>query len=200
VTQAAFDERYGDGAFQRLTERLEQPCLTFAQIADEFGVSRERVRQWHRQLLPHAPSGHERQRLCAVYRRRRRLFGNALYRAFFQRARAHFGQGRIEPVRGRSGYKAGTVFIDKHPVALRDVPYAAIDELPPGFRYRGAADYVFLRFQNDEFVFIPAGLAAAGARTWLAVSSFRNGFDAFNGACAPSTPEPQEAQVDQSIR
>lgn len=200
MTQKAFNERYGDGAFERLTQRLEQPCLTFAQIADEFGVSRERVRQWHQQLLPHAPSGHERQRLCAVYRRRRRLFGHALYRSFFQRARGHFGQGRIEPVQGRSGYKAGTVFIDKRPVALRDVPHTAIDGLPPGFRYRGAADYVFLRFQNDEFVFVPARLASAGARTWLADTCFRNSFDAFNGGGAPATADAHEAQVDQSIR
>jgi hypothetical protein len=105
VTQAAFSERYGNGAFERLTQRLEQRCLTFAQIAAESGVSRERVRQWYRQLLPDAPSGHERQRLCAIHRRRRRLFGNALYRSFFQRARAHFGQGRI-PVSGTASRRS----------------------------------------------------------------------------------------------
>lgn len=200
MTQAAFDERYGDGAFTRLTQMLEQPCLTFAQIAEEFGVTRERVRQWHQTLLPEAPSGHERQRLCAIHRRRRRLFGDPLYRAFFQRARASFGPGRIEPVRARSGYKAGIVLIDKRVVALRDAEQEAIEDIAPGFRYRGTADYVFLRFRNDDFVFMPATLAAGGVRGWIEDVRFRNSFQAFSPVETTMASGGQEAQADRSIR
>ncbi len=55
--RAAFDGRYGDGSFDELLRRLGQPCISFAQIASHFGVTRERVRQWHRQWLPDAPTG-----------------------------------------------------------------------------------------------------------------------------------------------
>ena len=51
VPPSVFEERYGAGSQQRLIALLEQPCVTFATIATHFGVSRERVRQWHRDLL-----------------------------------------------------------------------------------------------------------------------------------------------------
>ena len=68
-----FDDRYGLGAQERLLSMLRQPCHTFARIAEEFGVTRECVRQWHRRLLPDAPTGHERQRLCPQLPHRRHL-------------------------------------------------------------------------------------------------------------------------------
>lgn len=59
-----FEDRYGVGSGQRLIAMLEQPCVTFARVAEEFGVTRECVRQWHQRWLPGAPSGHRRQQLC----------------------------------------------------------------------------------------------------------------------------------------
>ena len=67
--QELFDGRYGAGALAELRGMLEQPCLTFAEIAVRFGVTRERVRQWHLELMPGAPRGHARQRLCAQRQR-----------------------------------------------------------------------------------------------------------------------------------
>ena len=43
-----FEDRYGTGSYQRLMGMFDRPCVTFAEIAGQFGVSRERVRQWHR--------------------------------------------------------------------------------------------------------------------------------------------------------
>ena len=42
-----FEDRYGLGARDRLLSPLQQPCITFAEIADQFGVTRECVGQWH---------------------------------------------------------------------------------------------------------------------------------------------------------
>jgi hypothetical protein len=36
-----FEDRYGLGARQRLIALLQQPCVTFADISDQFGVTRE---------------------------------------------------------------------------------------------------------------------------------------------------------------
>jgi len=185
VTQTGFDDKYGDGALARLARMLGQPCVTFAQIAGEFGVSRERVRQWHRQMLPDAPTGHERQRLCAVHQQRRRLFEDSLFRAFFRHARAHFERGRIEPIRSRSGYRTRLVRIDDAIVALRD---AADEEgLPKAFRYRGAAQFLFIRLREDEFIFIPALLAPTGDD--VSGAPFRNSFAAFVERTTVSTGE-----------
>src|SRR5262245_57949942 len=85
---ALFEDRYGASAYERLLEDLRRPCLTFAAIARRFGVTRERVRQWQQQLLPDAPRGHERKRLCALHQRRRRLLEDPLVRTFIRHARA----------------------------------------------------------------------------------------------------------------
>jgi hypothetical protein len=47
-----FEDRYGVGSFARLMTHLNTPCTSFADIAALFGVTRERVRQWHLTLLP----------------------------------------------------------------------------------------------------------------------------------------------------
>ncbi len=164
MTLDLFDDRYGAGAHQTLLAQLRQPCVTFAHIAGQFGVTRERVRQWHRDLLPEAPSGHARQRLCALHQQRRRLFHDPLFRRFFRDARAHLSPGRIEPIRSRQGYRTRTVLIDKRVVALRGGGGARL-------HYRGAAEFVYVPLDGSEFLFAPSG--AAGDRR-----QFRNTFDA----------------------
>ena len=97
-------------------------------------------------------------------------------------ARAHFERGRIEPIRSRSGYRTRLVRIDDAIVALRDA--AGEERLPKAFRYRGAAQFLFIRLREDEFIFIPASLAptrdGAGA-------PFRNSFAAFTQWTTVST-------------
>ena len=146
--RAAFDGRYGDGSFDELLRRLGQPCISFAQIASHFGVTRERVRQWHRQWLPDAPTGLQRRRLCAAYQDKRRLMLDPLFRAFHREARASIGAERIHPVavaRAASGRR--TVRIDRFVIALRDAVTS-----PP--RYRGRADFIYFRLAGDEFLFV----------------------------------------------
>ena len=50
--QTIFEDRYGADGLDRLLQVLRQPCVTFAAIAKQFGVTRECVRQWHLLLLP----------------------------------------------------------------------------------------------------------------------------------------------------
>ena len=144
--RAAFEARYGEGAFDQLLRLLGQPCTSFAQIAGHFGVTRERVRQWQGQWLPDAPAGLQRRRLCADYQQKRRLLLDPLFRAFHRHARASIGTQRIHPLRSRRGYQARTVLIDHVVVALRNAVGT-----PP--RYRGGADFIYFRL-------IPGALVA----------------------------------------
>ena len=176
---AQFEGRYGDGSSDRLLTDLRQPCVSFAEIAVAFGVTRECVRRWHRTLLPGAPSGHERQRLCAQQQRRRRLFQDPLFRAFFRHAREQFPPGRVEPIPAKDGYRTRTVLIDKRPVALR--------EHQPIVRYRGGADFIYVRLDASDFLFVPSSEVPA---TGLSLSSraldgygrYRNSFSALSGS------------------
>jgi hypothetical protein len=180
--QAIFEDRYGAGSQDRLLSLLGQPCVSFAAIASEFGVTRERVRQWQLELLPSAPKGRERRRLCAVHQQRRRLFEDPLFRTFHRQARRHFGPGRIHPITSGAGYLRRLIQIDGRIVALRD---AGI-ERP---RYRGRADFVYFRLAGDEFLFVPAAVhLPAGVDRHAEISRhFRNTFTAFD-AQASGTP------------
>lgn len=172
---SVFEERYGEGSRAQLIALLEQPCVTFAAIAVQFGVSRERVRQWHRQLLPDAPTGHVRQRLCALHQQRRRLFGHALFRSFFQHARLHFETKAIQPIQSRHGYRTNFVRLRERTVALRGAA-SPVERLgPPRFRYRGSADFVYVALGREAFLFVPASVAPAES-----LEPFTNSFDAFN--------------------
>ena len=114
-----FEERYGPGAHQRLIALFERPCVTFAEIAQKFGVTRERVRQWHVQLLPDAPRGHARQRLCVASRQKRQLLDDPLFRSFYRHARPHVPAGRIALIRTRDGYRRRIVRLDAKVVAIK---------------------------------------------------------------------------------
>ena len=98
-----FEERYGSGAMQELTDLFANPCVTYADIGKRFGVTRERVRQWHVSLLPDSPRGHERRRLCQAQQQRRRLLADPVYRAFVRVARAHYPQAGVQPIASRTG-------------------------------------------------------------------------------------------------
>ena len=114
-----FEDRYGLGARDRLLALLQQPCITFAEIADQFGVTRECVRQWHQRLLPGAPTGHERQRLCRQYQRKRELFKDELFAGFYRRFRAQVPSRRLALIPARDGFRRRTVRLDRHVIALK---------------------------------------------------------------------------------
>lgn len=159
---SVWEDRYGAGSFERLVTLLAQPCVSFAAIADEFGVTREGVRQWHRRFLPEAPTGRERRRLCREQKQKQRLLSDDLFRAFYGHVRTHLGNGRVSPIRSTEGFRLRAARIDGHVVALRDATRA-----PAGrdARWRQAHDaaFVYVRLASDDFLFLPAAALRAVA-------------------------------------
>lgn len=185
-----FEDRYGAGALARLIALLEKPCVSFAAIATEFGVTRERVRQWHQELMPGAPLDHARRRLCQDYQRKRRLLTDTLFRRFYVDVRRHLGEGRLTLIRSAEGYRRRRARVDGRLVALGDASAVsgAIDRDAPALNSAAHAaqildrtvrvwrdtDFVYLRLPGDAFLFAPSeALTADGDR-----APFLNTFDA----------------------
>jgi hypothetical protein len=189
---AIFEDRHGAGAYDRLIEELRQPCITFAAIAKRLDVSRERVRQWQRQLLPDAPRGHERQRLCAISRHKRRLLADPLFRAFYRHARAFISRARIELIDGSAGYRTRAVRIDRRIVALRDArrsadaATAAANQQAYLLARCRNADFLYYQLSADDYLLLPVEeLPATGVtyrdRSGSRYEVFKNTFEAING-------------------
>ena len=158
---ALFEDRYGAGSHQRLLLLLGQPCVTFAQIASRYGVTRERVRQWHAQLMPDAPSGHRRQQLCRVQRHKRKLLEEPLFRTFYQHARPFLSPGRIQLVRARDGFRTRSVRLDDRTVAIGRAGLAAAGQGVAVYRlqrFRGPADFVYYHLGGSNYLFLPAAV------------------------------------------
>lgn len=115
-----WDDRYGVGSFQRMLALLERPCISFARIASEFGVSRERVRQWQLQYRPGSPTGQERRRLCQELKARRKMFADEVFAAFYQRARAQLRRAQFGLLESASGFRTRAIRLDRHVVGLCD--------------------------------------------------------------------------------
>lgn len=159
---AIFEDRHGHGSFEQLKELLGQPCITFAEIATRFGVTRECVRQWHLLVMPDAPRGHARQRQCTILRRRKRLLEDRLFRAFFRHARHHLTRQRIELLKANDDYRTRSARIDNRLVALAEARRVADDGVTPGVpryvlgSYRGPAEFLYLRLSDEDYLLVPA--------------------------------------------
>jgi hypothetical protein len=185
---AIFEDRHGPGAYERLITELRQPCVTFAAIAKRLDVSRERVRQWQKLLLPDAPRGHERQRLCAIYRRKRRVLEDPLFRAFFRHAKAFVERGRIELINASHGYRTRAVRIDGRIVALRKAHRSAKARAAsnaPAYALAGCrtADFLFYQLTPDDYLLLPVRQLPEGGTTFMdrpgsPYQVFKNTFDA----------------------
>ena len=196
-----FEDRYGAGAYERLTGLLDQPCTTFAEIATQFGVTRERVRQWHIRLRPEAPRGHARQHLCWLQQQKRALFEDPLFRSFYRHARAHFQPRRFALIPARDGFRKRTVKLDERVVGLRQAR-------PAGSRHRGRlhdtqsvytltasgapADFLYYRLNDHDYLFVPRQALPATGTTYVDGETakylpFRNTFR------AALTPAPEVA-------
>ena len=181
-----FDDRYGLGAQQRLLALLQQPCVTFAEIADQFGVTRECVRQWHQRLLPGAPTGHERQRLCRQYQRKRELFKDELFAGFYRRLRAQMPSRRIGLIPARDGFRRRSVRLDRHVIALKRARASAAQT--PGAAYRlvngvGEADFVYYELNDRDYLFLPRPVLGDESATFVDAAGatyhqFKNTFGA----------------------
>jgi hypothetical protein len=207
---AIFEDRHGSGSYERLLALFAQPCTTFAEIAGQFGVSRERVRQWYAQLLPGAPSGHERQRLCGLQNRKRRLLGDPVFRSFYRHARPHFAPGRIELVKAIDAYRTRSVRIDDRLVAIRDASGSAVLRSRSDVvtyrltRCRRPVDFVYYRLAAADFLFVPADIVPVGGTMFSEAPGskyhrFRNTFSAFDVA-APGRGGDESASPDNPLR
>jgi hypothetical protein len=194
-----FEDRYGAGARARLVALFRQPCVTFAAIADEFGVSRERVRQWHFEILPDAPRGRERRRRCGLAQHRRQLLTDPLFRAFYRQARPSFPGNRLQLIPSGDGFRKRLVMLDAARVALKaarpGLAAARGDDARSYFvtGYRGSAAFVYCRLTEAEFLFMPASALPATGTTFADSARskyhvFRNTFAALT-AGAPSQSE-----------
>jgi hypothetical protein len=169
---AAFEDRYGRDSHARLLRRLARPCVSFADIAAEFDVSRERVRQWRQLWAPHAPTGLERRRQCLASRRRRALLAHDAFRAFYHAVRVHLPPHRFGLVPSLSGFRKRVVRIDDQIAVLtaaralgRGGPgqppaYA----LPPVPRH---AAFVYVQLGAGDFLFLPASALPVRGTTFV---------------------------------
>jgi hypothetical protein len=201
-----FEDRYGAGAYQRLMSLFDRPCLTFAEIATKFGVTRERARQWHVQLLPDAPRGHDRQRLCVVQRKKKQLLEDPLFRAFYQHARPHVAAGRITLIRTREGFRRRIVRLDTWTVAIK---HARRHPAPDGDSRKAAyiltnsqrrVDYIYYWLASDDYLLVPKNALPADRTTFLDTPTskyqrFRNTFSAMFQLSAQRNRHP-----DKSLR
>lgn len=211
--RAIFEDRYGPDGFERLRKMFGQPCVTFAAIAEQFGVTRERVRQWHLRLLPDAPRGHERQRLCLLSRRKRRLFEDALFRSFYVNVRRHVEPGHLGLVRSPSGFLKHVVHIHGKVVLIREAGQASRRRLQAAYAMRVGhtpCDFIYYRISEQDFLFVPRkALPRAGTHFIDNGRSkylpFKNSFSAVlasNGLRqdGPTAEAPEEAEADPDRR
>jgi transposase-like protein len=169
---AAFEDRYGRNAHARLLERLARPGVSFAAIAAEFGVSRERVRQWRLQWAPQGPTGRERRRQSLAARRRRQLLEHPPFRSFYQEVRRHLPAHRLGLVASQSGFRKRVVRIDDRVAALtagRPVTRAGADQaptyaLPP---VPAHAAFVYVQLGAGDYLFLPAHALPARGTTFV---------------------------------
>ena len=168
--RALFDDRYGDGSAERLKSMLEQPCITFARIAAEFGVTRECVRLWHQRLCPDAPRGHQRQQLCREHQMKRRLLEDALFLRFYRRIRSSVPQQRVTLIPSRDGFRKRTVRIDGRTIALRRARRASRSSTGRVYTLASApagADLLYYELSAEDYLLVPRECLSAGAVTYV---------------------------------
>ena len=193
-----FDDRYGVGSQDRLLTMLRQPCHTFARIAQEFGVTRECVRQWHKRLLPDAPAGHERQRQCRQIRHRKRLSKDPLIIGFHRRIRAQLPHARLTLVPSHDGYRSRSVRLNDRLVGLTRAAWLEPADAGAGFVLTYATwtvDYVYCELGDADFLFLPReALPRRTTRLDEAASLhlYRNTFRALEAEMAPSSGQSEE--------
>jgi hypothetical protein len=186
----SFNDRYGSHAYSRLRDCFDKPCVSYAETAAGFGVTRERVRQWHLLLRPNAPRGHERRRLCRSYNQKRRLLTDPLFRAFVRAARPSIPSQSIGPIPARDGFRKRTVRLAAHTVVLKQAsrshPRDRSYTHGPAYALtssRGNADFIFYQLSGEDFLFVPKSSIPQAGTTFLDTSAskyqrFKNTFRA----------------------
>jgi len=189
---ALFEDRYGHGAHDRLVALLRQPCITFAEIANRFGVTRECVRQWHQRLLPDAPTGHARQRLCRASQLKHRLLGDPLFQGFYRHVREDLPGRRLTLFPARDGFRKRSAAIDGYTIALKKARLLKDERDGDGRSYallNAAAhvDFLYFELTASEYLLIPRGMLTAKATTFTDTPGskyqpYKNSFAAYDRA------------------
>ncbi|MBI4170191.1 MAG: helix-turn-helix domain-containing protein [Candidatus Aenigmarchaeota archaeon] len=182
-----FDERYGEGAYERLLKDFQIPCIDYQETADKHGVEREAVRKWHDRILPEgAKTGHERRHVCAIGRWKKELFENELFSAFYRDARKFFQPEDIETILTSGSFRTRAVKLKGKIVALRrgtEVP--SLDSHRKTYHLRvpqEQADYAYYLLRKG-FLFVPRNempqtmATFVDNKTWK-YYRFRDNFDA----------------------
>jgi hypothetical protein len=190
----SFNDRYGADAYRSLLASLEKPCVSYAETAAQFGVTRERVRQWHLLLMPDAPRGHQRRRLCRSYHHKRQLLVDPLFRAFVRAARPSFPSQSIGPIPARDGFRRRTVRLETQTVVLKQAAPAHQRQgsqlRVPAYALtssRGPADFIFYQLSGDDYLFVPKTLIPLAGTTFLdtSVSKYQQFKNTFRAAASP---------------
>ncbi|MQA28373.1 MAG: hypothetical protein GEU82_00840 [Luteitalea sp.] len=201
-----FEDRYGVNSYARLITMLGQPCVTFTEIAERFGVSRERARQWQLKYLPDSPRGHQRQRLCLLQHEKRKLLTDPLFRAFYRDARGHFRSGQFVLIRARDGYRKRSVRLGPHLVAIKNARAIPSSKRSAATSYVltssvAPADFIYYRLDDGEYLVVPHNLVPRAGTTFIdtTASRFRPYRNTF--AVVPGTsPAPQLDDVRDHLR
>lgn len=202
---ALFEDRYGAGAHARLIAQLRQPCMTFADIAARFGVTRERVRQWHLQLLPGAPSGHQRQRLCLISQQKRRLLEDRLFGGFYRHARRHVAPHRLTLIPSGDRFRKRAVRLDNRVIALKTARRCVSPTRPDGAAVYAltssttAVDFIYYQLTASDYLFVPKALLPDAGTTFIDTraskyQAFKNSFAAMPPIAPPLTT-PADARA-----
>jgi len=168
-----FEDRYGSGSAERLLTMLAQPCVTFARIASEFGVTRECVRRWHQRLLPDAPRGHRRQQLCREHHMKRRLLEDALFLRFYRHVRSSVQQPRVTLIPARHGFRKRAVRIDGRTIALKRARRHKVSTSSgSGAIYTLAnapagADLLYYELSAQDYLLLPRESLLVGSMTYV---------------------------------
>ncbi len=181
-----FEDRYGERAHARLLALLQQPCVTFAEIADRYGVTRECVRQWYARLLPLGPTGHERQRLCRQHQRKKELMRDQLFAGFYRRFRSQMPTRRLALIPARDGFRRRAVRLDRYLIALKRARASEAPASATSYRLVngiGKADFVYYELNAMDYLLLPRDVLHGNGATFVDVDGatyhqFKNTFGA----------------------
>ncbi len=195
-----FDRWRGEGAYQKLLGMFENPCITYADIADEFYVTRALVEYWHNRVYPNAEF-RERQKTCTIKNRRQELFRNEDFRAFYRAARRRFPRESIEFIQRSRRFSPRAVNLKSKKVLIRKAtkrPYAQSTQKGKTYRHGHGrtytlhspyedSDYVFYRLRGPNFLFMPPDVLPPKATLFVDSETskyhkFRNNFDVLLGS------------------
>ena len=182
-----FEDRYGVGSHDRLMALFGQPCVTFADIASRFGVSRgarppvARATAARRAARPSTPAAVPDLPAEAPPAR-----GSAVSDVLSPRSTA-LSPGRIQLLHARDGFRTRAVRLDDRAVAITRARRSPRDDGAAAYhlhRYRGPADFIYYHLADADYLFLPKSVLPVQGALFFDVPAsayqpFKNTFEAF---------------------